>query len=93
MDSIKGAISSITGAGSTQAADDNDSSDKSLKPKPPETGLQSRGQTQHSGSGSFLGEMKDMVNSAMGAGGTKEEKELAADKGNTQIFFFRGRRL
>lgn len=87
MDSIKGTISSVTGAGSIQAADGNDSSTTStstrdLKPTPPETGLQSRGQTEHSGSGSFLGEMKNMVNSAMGAGGTRGEKELAVDKGN-----------
>jgi hypothetical protein len=93
MDSIKGTINSIAGAGSTQTADENDSGDQSLKPKPPETGLQSRGQTEHSGSGSFLGEMKDMVNTAMGAGGTEEEKELAVDKGNPQIFSFRARRL
>jgi hypothetical protein len=78
MDSIKGTIGSITGSGSTQTEAD---SDKGLKPTPPETGLQSRGQTEHSGSGSFLSEMKDMVNSAVGGGGTKEEKELAVDKG------------
>jgi hypothetical protein len=77
MDAIKGTISSITGSGSTQT---QDSSDRDLKPTPPETGLQSRGQTEHSGSGSFLGEMKDMVNSAIGAGGTKEEKEPAVEK-------------
>jgi hypothetical protein len=78
MDSLKGTLSSITGAGGTQADDD---SNKDLKPTPPETGLQSRGQTVHSDSGSFLGEMKDMVNSAIGAGGTKEEKEVALEKG------------
>jgi hypothetical protein len=95
MDSIKGTISSVTGAGSTQAADGNDSSTTStststrdLEPTPPETGLQSRGQTEHSGRGSFLGEMKNMVNSAIGAGGTKEEKELAVDRGNAQTPFF-----
>ena len=37
--------------------------------------MQSRGQMKHSGTGSFLGEIKDVVNSATGGGGTKE-KEL-----------------
>jgi hypothetical protein len=78
MDSIKGTINSVIGTGSSPADDERN---KHLKPTPPETGLQSRGQTIHSGTGSFLGEMKDMVNSAVGAGGTKEEKELALDKG------------
>ena len=38
--------------------------------------MQSRGQMKHSGTGSFLGEIKDVVNSATGGGGTKE-KELS----------------
>lgn len=78
MESIKGTISSVTGIGLTPADDGNT---KDLKPTPPETGLQSRGQTVHSDGGSFLGEMKDMVNGTIGAGGTKEEKEVATDKG------------
>ena len=81
MDSIRGAINSVTGAGSTQTDAD---SNKNLMPTPPETGLQSRGQTTQSGSGSFLSEMKDMVNSAIGGGGTKEEKGVALDKGITK---------
>ena len=79
IDSVKGTITSVTGSGSTQT--DHDSS-KDVVPSPPETGLQSRGQTEHSGSGSFLGQMKNMVNAAAGGGGTKGEKELALDKGN-----------
>jgi len=56
MESIKGTLSNITGAGSTQP---DDGSNKNLGPIPSETGLQSRGQTIESGSGSFLGNIKD----------------------------------
>jgi len=85
MDSIKETISSYTGGAgsSTQTADDN-SGNTGFKPAPPETGLQSRGQTEHSGNDSFLGQMKDMVNSAVGGGGTKAEKEVALDQGQGQ---------
>lgn len=72
MESIKGTLSSITGAGSTQSGDD---SNKNLGPTPSETGLQSRGQTTESGSGSFLGNIKDMVNPAGGAGREREKNE------------------
>ena len=78
MDTVKGTISSVTGAAGSQTDSGNN---EHPQPTPPETGLQSRGQTEHSGSGSFLGQMKDMVNSAVGGGATKEEKELALEKG------------
>ena len=78
MDSVKGTINSVTGTGGTPTDDD---SSKDVLPSPSETGLQSRGQAEHSGSGSFLGQMKDRVNAAAGGGGTKEEKELALGKG------------
>ena len=79
MESIKGTLSSITGAGSTKPDDD---SNKNLGPTPPETGLQSRGQTTESGSGSFLGNIKDMVNTAGGAGRAGEKNEGVLDKGS-----------
>jgi hypothetical protein len=79
MESSKGTLSSITGAGSTQP---DDYSNKDLGPTPSETGLQSRGQTTESGSGSFLGNIKDMVNTAGGAGTASEKNEGVLDKGS-----------
>ena len=89
MDSIKGTISSLTGAGGAGSTQEDNESNKYVGPTPPETGLQSRGQTTQSSSGTFLSEMKDMVNSAIGGGGTKEEKELAVEKGRYSWIFRR----
>jgi hypothetical protein len=78
MESIKGTLSSITGTGSTQSDDD---SNKNLGPTPSETGLQSRGQTTESGRGSFLGNIKEMVNTAGDAGTAREMNEGVLGKG------------
>ncbi len=61
MDAIKSTISSITGSsGQTEDGKKNDVR------TPQETGLQSRGQTTESGSGTMLGEAKNPVHTAPG---------------------------
>jgi hypothetical protein len=78
MEFIKGTLSSITGAGSTQSDDD---SDKNPGPTPSETGLQSRGQTTESGRGSFLGNIEEMINTTGGAGTAREKNEGVLGEG------------
>jgi hypothetical protein len=81
MESIKGTISSISGASS--APPDNDSNTYQ-GPVPPETGLQSRGQTTESGSGSLLGNIKDVANTAGGADRASETNEGVLDKSSQE---------
>ena len=78
MDSIKGTIASFTG-GSTAPEEGS----KPTGHGPEQTGLQSRGQTQESGGGTFLGQMGEKFNPAAG-GGSGSGKEAAIDKDVSQ---------
>ena len=67
MDAIKGTLASFTG-GSTAPEEDT----KPTGPGPEQTGLQSRGQTQESGGGTFLGQMGEKYNPAAGRGSSED---------------------
>ena len=75
MDSIKGAINSLTG-GNNQQEDD----EKHFEPQPHETGLQSRGQTTET-SGGFTSSTVKGINTGAGGGRERENEEDALDKG------------
>lgn len=84
LDSIKDTLSSITGTGGqTESSADTNKRQPGAGPIPEETGLQSRGQTTESSSGTFLGEAKDTMDpntpANVGFGGAGDDQAQVED--------------